>query len=49
MTVEELLSKLESIVQDNPDMLKYQVTTEGFTVGTDDVEVDETLREICIV
>lgn len=49
MTVEKLLSKLESIVQDNPDVLKYQVTTEGFTVGTDGIEVDETLKEICLI
>lgn len=49
MTVKELIETLQKEVARTPDVLNYHVTTEGFTCGTDGVEVDETLREICIV
>lgn len=49
MTVKELIDVTQKEVEKNPDVLKYKVTIEGFTVGTDGIEVDETLREICIV
>jgi len=49
MTVKELIDAVRQEVEKNPDVLNYLVTTEGFTVGTDGIEVDETLREICIV
>ena len=49
MTVQEMLSKLKAAITDNPDVIDYQVMTEGFCCGTDDVEVDDKLKAICLM
>lgn len=49
MTVKEMLLKLEATIKENPDVNDYQVMTEGHCVGTDNVEVDDRLKQICLI
>lgn len=49
MTVKELIEATQKEVEKSPDVLDYLVTTEGFTVGIDDVEVDDGLKQICLI
>lgn len=49
MTVKELLLKLKAAIKENPDVNDYQVMTEGWCVGTDNVEVDDALKKICLI
>lgn len=39
MIVRELIEELNRIVSENPEILDYEVNTEGYCCGTNEVEV----------
>lgn len=48
MRVQELLLQLEDAVKANPDVLNYEIMTEGWCCGTSYLEIDDELKEINI-